>query len=151
MEVGSNASVHSLFPVFARHEGVWEGTYKVIDHHTGHVLDEHQSRITVKMEGHNGYQQTNEYTWKDGRTVARSFPGEFRDGALCFDTLRLVGKAYEVNENTICLFWTYKDQVNDKFSEIITLESDTHRCRTWQHFEDGRFMKLTVIDEHKVQ
>ena len=145
----ATSSLYAKFPVFARHEGVWQGTYRVIDTKNGQILDQHDSKVTCKMTGDNGYYQNNEYAWSDGRAVARDFPGEFRDGALCFDTPRLLGKAVEVNENTICLFWTYKDQNNEKFSEIITLESDNHRSRTWQHFENGEFVKITVIDEHK--
>lgn len=137
------------FPVFARHEGVWEGTYKLIDAKTGAILDEHKSRLTCKMSGSNGYWQQNEYTWDDGRTELKDFPGEFASGALRFDNPRLSGESFEVGADTIFLFWVYKDQPENKFSEIITLESDTHRCRTWQHFENGEFVKLTVIDERK--
>lgn len=146
----ATSSLYAKFPVFARHEGVWQGTYKVVDTKNGQILDQHDSKLTCKMSGDNGYYQKNEYAWSDGRVETREFPGEFCDGALCFDTPRLLGKAYEVNENTICLLWTYKDQANWKLSEIITLESDTHRCRTWQHFENGGFVKITVIDEHKM-
>lgn len=138
------------FPVFARHEGVWEGTYKLIDIKTGQILDQHQSRLTCKMNGESGYHQSNEYIWEDGRKEVKEFPGEFRDGALRFDNPRLAGESYEVNADTIFLFWQYKDRPQEKYAEIITLESDTHRCRTWQHFENGEFVKLTVIDERKV-
>jgi hypothetical protein len=139
-----------LFSVFARHVGVWEGVYKLIDIKTGKILDQHKSRLTCKMSGENGYWQQNEYTWDDGRTEIKEFPGEFRDGALRFDNARLTGESYEVDPNTIFLFWKYKDQPENSFSEIITLESDTHRCRTWQHFENGEFVKVTVIDERKI-
>ena len=56
----------------------------------------------------------------------------------------------EVDDDVIMLTWVYKDSPLDAYYEIITLESDTHRCRTWQHFENGEFAKLTVIDEIKV-
>lgn len=147
----TKSAIHDRFPVFARHAGVWEGTYKLIDIKSGTILDQHRSKVTCKMFDQHNYYQTNEYHWEDGRTVTREFPGEFRDGALCFDTPRMIGKAYEVDENTICLFWTYKDKSEDRYAEIISLQSTTHRCRTWQHFENGNFTKVTVIDEHKTQ
>lgn len=145
----SATTAQQLFPVFARHVGTWEGTYTLIDAKTGAVLDRHQSKLTCRMSGANGYFQTNEYNWDDGRRELKEFPGEFSDGALRFDNPRLAGESVEVDKDTICLFWVYKDQPENKFSEIITLESDTHRCRTWQHFENGEFVKLTVIDERK--
>jgi len=138
------------FPVFARHAGVWEGTYTLMDAKTGEILDRHKSCLTCTTNGIDQYHQQNIYTWDDGRVETKEFPGGFSDGALRFDNPRLKGEAFEVDANTICLFWVYKDSPQDSYAEIITLESDTHRCRTWQHFENGEFAKLTVIDEWKV-
>jgi hypothetical protein len=143
------ATAKTTFPVFARHHGVWEGTYTLIDAKTGAILDQHRSKLTCTTNGIDQYFQSNEYFWDDGKTETKAFPGKFEDGKLKFDTPRLTGEAYEVDANTICLFWVYNDRPDEKYSEIITLESDTHRCRTWQHFENGVFAKLTVIDEHK--
>jgi len=138
------------FPVFARHAGVWEGTYTLMDAKTGEILDRHKSCLTCTTNGIDQYHQQNIYIWDDGRVETKEFPGGFSDGALRFDNPRLKGEAFEVDANTICLFWVYKDSPQDSYAEIITLESDTHRCRTWQHFENGEFAKLTVIDEWKV-
>lgn len=140
----------SDFPVFARHRGVWEGTYTLMDARTGKVLDRHESRLTCSMEG-TSWQQENEYTWDDGRTMSRGFGGTFAHGALRFDTPRLKGAAWETDPDTIVLRWVYVDEDDDHhFSEIITLIDDNHRARTWQHFENGAFTKLTVIDERRV-
>jgi len=138
------------YPVFLRHNGIWEGTYTLIDAKTGAILDHHRSRLTCKTNGIDSYHQQNVYTWDDGREEVKEFPGELADGWLRFDNPRLKGESREVDGDTIFLTWIYKDQPKNKFYEIITLESDTHRCRTWQHFEDGEFTKLTIIDEHKV-
>lgn len=138
------------FPVFARHMGVWEGTYTRIDTKTGQILDRHRSRLTCKILDDGSYWQQNEYFWDDGRTEVKQFPGEFKDKVLHFDNERLLGDAYEVDQNTICLFWINKNEPGVRYAEIISLESDTHRCRVWQHFENGEFTKVTVIDEKKV-
>ncbi len=137
------------YPVFDRHLGVWEGTYTLMDTRTGEVLDRHRSRLTCKLDGDDWWQR-NEYTWDDGRAETREFGGRFIDGVLTFDTPRLKGEAVEADDITIVLRWIYTHEPETSYSEIITLESDTHRCRTWQHFESGRFAKLTVIDENKV-
>jgi Domain of unknown function (DUF3598) len=138
------------FPVFARHAGVWEGTYTLLDAKTGEVLDKHKSRLTCKTNGIDEYSQQNVYTWDNGKVETKEFPGVLADGALRFDNPRLKGEAFEADANTIILTWFYKDSPQDSYAEIITLETDTHRCRTWQHFENGVFAKLTVIDEQKV-
>lgn len=140
----------SDFPVFARHLGAWEGTYTRIDAKTGEVLDRHKSRLSCSRDG-SRYHQKNCYTWDDGRVVEYEFDGEFRDGVLYFDTPRLIGESVEADDKTIILTWVYRDEPENGYSEIITLESDDHRCRTWQHFENGDFAKLTVIDERKVE
>jgi hypothetical protein len=138
------------FPVFARHMGVWEGTYTRIDTRTGEILDKHKSRLTCKILEDGSYWQQNEYFWDDGKTEVKVFPGEFKDNALKFDNERLKGEAFEVDQNTIVLTWVNKHEPDVRYAEIITLESDSHRCRVWQHFENGEFTKVTVIDERKV-
>lgn len=148
--MSENSDSNVPFPGFLRHNGVWEGTYTLIDAKTGEVLDRHSSRLTCRTNGIDEYHQQNVYTWDDGRQEVKEFPGEFADGWLRFDTPRLKGAACEVDPNTVFLTWIYKERPENGFSEIITLESDTHRCRTWQHFENGVFAKLTVIDERKV-
>lgn len=139
----------SEFPVFDRHLGVWEGTYTLLDARTGEVLDRHNSRLTCKIDGDQWWQR-NEYTWDDGREEIKEFGGLFQDGKLLFDTPRLQGEAVEADDITIVLRWVYSHEPDNGYSEIITLVDDTHRSRTWQHFENGAFAKLTVIDERKV-
>lgn len=138
----------SQFPVFDRHVGVWEGTYTLMDV-TGKVLDRHKSRLTCEIDGDNWFQR-NEYTWDDGKSDTKEFGGLFQGGKLVFDTPRLQGEAVEADEKTIVLRWIYAHEPESTYSEIISLVDAEHRCRTWQHFEQGEFAKLTVIDERKV-
>lgn len=138
------------FPVFERHLGVWEGTYTLVDAATGEILDRHRSRLTCRRSG-DDWQQRNEYTWPGGKTEVKEFGGSFANGrSLVFDTPRLVGEAWEVDADTIVLRWVYTHAPDEKYSELISLESDDHRARVWQHFEDGKLAKLTVIDERRV-
>ena len=137
--------------VWQRHHGIWEGTYTRMDARTGEVLDRHHSRLHCRIVG-NEWQQTNCYWWDDGREERVLFPGQFDpDGWwLRFDTKRLVGNSRVADGNCIFLEWRYKDQPDNNFTELITLISDTHRGRIWQHFENGEFAKITVIDERKI-
>ena len=138
----------SDFPVFARHKGVWEGSYTLLDR-DGNVLDRHKSRLEIEMDEPK-YFQRNIYTWDDGRSESIEFPGEFRDGRLWFDTPRLEGSAVEVDDDIIVLTWHYKDKPADSLGELIRLLDDNNRVRTWQFVDDGQFKKVMVIQERKV-
>jgi hypothetical protein len=138
------------FPVFSRHHGVWEGTYTLMDAKTGQILDTHKSKLTCEIGGPHGYYQRNEYTWADGRVEVKEFPGTFDGGWLKFETPRLVGQSCEVDANTIYLTWVYTHEPDNSYSELITLVDDNHRSRIWQHFENGEYAKITVIDERRV-
>ena len=135
---------------FKQHDGIWEGTYVVFNARSGQIIDQFHSKLTCKQLNDNDYHQTNEYTWSDGRTLVKEFPGQFRDGELYFDNSQLSGRTYQVNSKTMIFAWKYKEKDDESYSEIITLENPIHRCRTWQHFKGGEFIKITVIDEKKV-
>ena len=138
----------SAHPVFDKHHGAWEGTYTLMDR-SGRILDTHQSRLECRIEG-DTWLQKNIYTWADGRSETKEFTGAFTPTGLIFDTPRLKGSAHEADARVITLRWTYTHEPGNEYAEVITLISDTHRARTWQHFEQGEFTKLTVIDERKV-
>jgi hypothetical protein len=134
---------------FARHVGDWEGTYTQIDR-LGRILDHHRSRLECRIDG-DTWSQKNRYTWDDGRVEEKQFDGTFvADGRVAFDTPRLKGVANDADGRAITLHWTYTHEPANEYYEIITLVDDTHRARTWQHFEGGKFVKLTIIDERKV-
>jgi hypothetical protein len=136
--------------VFARHHGIWEGTYTRIDVKTGQIIEKHKSRLNCNLLG-DDWKQRNIYTWEDGRTETIFFPGHFdQDGWLRFDTPRLRGNSCAADQNSIFLEWIYKEEPGNHFSELITLISENHRARVWQHFEHGEFAKLTIIDEYRV-
>jgi hypothetical protein len=136
-------------PIFAQHTGIWEGTYTRIDAQ-GQVIDQHRSRLTLRIEG-NTWRQTNEYTWPDGRREFHDFGASpiDQDGVLYYDNPRIVGKAWETGD-TICLEWQYKQQPGTQLYEIINLLGDGHRMRTWQHSRNGHFEGLTMIEERRV-
>ncbi|MFN3330074.1 MAG: hypothetical protein ACK419_04020 [Pyrinomonadaceae bacterium] len=67
------------FPVFARHMGVWEGTYTRMDARTGEILDRHRSRFTCKILEDGSYWQQNEYFWDDGKKEVKVDKERFVD------------------------------------------------------------------------
>ena len=139
--------------LLARHEGEWEGTYTHIDP-DGTILDRHRSRLSCRFpedEGEYAYRQINTYTWDDGREEIINFPATYADGQIWFDTERIRGHAWEIDDNTIVLTWVYKAQPDIYLYEMIQLsQNGRDRARTWHWFENDRIVKRTLINEQRV-
>lgn len=141
-------------PLLAKHEGYWEGTYTYLSPE-GEILDQHKSRLTCLFPDSSEYQyhQTNTYTWPDGRQEVHEFPGTYDGyGRMHFDTDRMRGVTWGVDENTIYLTWIYKAKGEDlRLFEMIVLSDDgNNRCRTWQWVRDGKIEMRTIINETRV-
>jgi hypothetical protein len=141
-------------PLLAKHEGYWEGTYIHVDP-DGKITDQHASHMACLFpEGEAfAYRQVNTYTWPDGRVEVHEFPGSYDGyGRLRFDTERIKGIVWALDENTLYLTWIFKERGTDlRLFEMIVLSDDgNHRCRTWQWVRDGRIESRTLINEHRV-
>ncbi|MCE7902381.1 MAG: DUF3598 domain-containing protein [Gammaproteobacteria bacterium PRO9] len=140
----------------ARHEGVWDGIYRHYDA-DGLQVDEHRSRLFCRFpqnEPHK-YHQTNHYTWPDGHTEVRDFPALIRDGRLIWQGNLIRGWAADVSLDdfgrTTMLYWTRNNEPGVYVYEMIQIsDCGKYRSRTWQWFKDGRLVRRTLIDEHKV-
>ncbi|MDI2132439.1 DUF3598 family protein [Yinghuangia seranimata] len=141
-------------PLLAKHEGDWEGTYTYVDPE-GKIIDQHRSHLTCAFpaDSEYPYHQTNTYTWPDGRTEVHEFPGTYDGyGRMHFDTERIKGVTWGLDENTIYLTWIYKEKGSDlRLFELIVLSDDgNHRSRTWQWLRDGKLEMRTLINETRV-
>ncbi|TDC03936.1 DUF3598 domain-containing protein [Nonomuraea longispora] len=139
-------------PLLARHEGKWEGEYVHVDP-GGAVLDRHRAEMTCAIAGDDVYHQTNRYTWDDGRVEVHEFPGRHLGGGRCgFDTDRLKGEFWELDESTIYLRWQYKAEGEDLrlFELIVLSETGDTRSRVWQWIRDGVCVRRTLINERRV-
>jgi hypothetical protein len=140
-------------PILVRHEGDWIGTYTVVDLQ-GNILDRHESHLTCEfpMEGAFPYYQTNRYTWSDGKKEEYKFPGMYRDKALWFDTERVDGKAWEVDDATIMLRFSYKGVPSMSLYEMIQISPcNNYRARTWHWFENNKLDRRTLIQEERMR
>lgn len=142
-------------PTLARHEGYWEGEYIYLDP-SGKEIDRHTSRLACLFPEDDSefqYDQTNTYTWPDGRQEVHHFPGTYDGyGRMHFDTDRLKGITWGLDENVIYLTWVYKEEgTNLRLFELIVLDdSGNNRCRTWQWVRDGKIEMRTIINETRV-
>ncbi|MDL4772520.1 MULTISPECIES: DUF3598 family protein [Thermomonosporaceae] len=141
-------------PLLARHEGEWKGTYTYVDAE-GTVTDHHDSVLTCSLpeDGEYEYHQVNNYTWADGRTEQRVFPGKYQGNGHCaFDTERLRGEFWELDDQVMYLNWIYKEEGTDlRLFELIVLSEDgRNRSRVWQWIKNGVCYQRTLINEVKV-
>lgn len=150
--------VKNGMPLLARHAGEWKGTFKFYDEESGEIVEQHESHLTITFptDGSSDYLQVNKYFDPDGKEKAEyRFPG-FYDGhgRLSFDSERLRGVCWELDENAIYLYWTYKEADSSKdqrLFEIIVLSDDgRERSRTVQWLEHGVCVKRSIIKETRI-
>ncbi|MGI5270073.1 hypothetical protein ACQEUU_13050 [Nonomuraea sp. CA-218870] len=105
----------------------------------------------IHIDGAYSFIQTNTYTWDDGRQQVFDFGGRIEDGIGYFDTERIKGEMSQVDDQTIVLTWSYKDDPDNYRYELIQLSRDgRHKCRTWHWMNGDRLVKRTITSETKV-
>ncbi len=146
-------SIREGMPLLARHAGEWTGVYTHVDN-DGAVIDQHQSHLICAFPegGAWDYFQTNHYQWADGRKESFDFPAKYSDGRIWWDTDRIEGSAWEIDQKTIVLHWSRKDIAGSSLYEMIQLsDCGNHRARTWHWFKDDRIFKRTLIKEERLK
>lgn len=146
-------SFRENFPVFAKHEGEWVGEYIETDV-AGHIVDRYSSHILFKIDdaGESPYQQTNTYRWPNGKFEQYSFSGSVRDGKVYYETGRITGYAWEVDELTIVLRFSYKNDPSNYVYELVQICPDGQsRARYWNWYANGKLSKRTLIEEYRLR
>ena len=140
----------------ARHEGVWDGSYRHYDG-AGKLVDEHRSRVLCCFPegGEHPYVQTNIYDWPDGRNQRVDLPATFREGRLWWDNELIKGWATELpmddNGRTMVLYWHRANDPELYVYEMIQIsDCGKKRARTWQWIRDGELVARTAIEEKLV-
>ncbi|MGH3264638.1 MAG: DUF3598 family protein [Trebonia sp.] len=146
-------SIREDMPLLWRTLGQWKGTYTWVDAE-GKITDKHRSHLTcevIERDGEEHYNQVNVYDWPDGRHEEILFPADCVDKRLQWDTERIKGSCWEVDEETMILTWVRKDDPSGYFYEIINVSRDgQHKNRVWQFFEGGEVTRRTLINETRV-
>jgi hypothetical protein len=146
------ANIRDEMPVLARHAGDWMGTYTLMDC-AGNILDRHQSHLTCTFpeDDPTKYYQINRYTWADGKREEHCFPGTYQDKKLWFDTDRIKGHAWEVDDSTIILWFSYKTVPDFYLYEMIQISPcNNYRARTWHWFKNNQIYQRTLIQEERL-
>lgn len=146
-------SIREEMPVLVRHEGDWVGTYTVVDIE-GNIIDKHKSHLTCQFPeiGDYAYYQINRYEWNDGKREEHQFPGTYRDNKLWFDTERIEGYAWEIDDSTVILWFGYKTMPDMHLYEMIQISPcNNYRARTWHWFKKNQIFRRTLIQEQRMK
>lgn len=146
-------SIREEMPVLVRHEGDWVGTYTVVDIE-GNIIDKHKSHLTCQFPeiGDYAYYQINRYEWDDGKREEHQFPGTYRDNKLWFDTERIEGYAWEIDDSTVILWFGYKTMPDMHLYEMIQISPcNNYRARTWHWFKNNQIFRRTLIQEERMK
>lgn len=147
------SNIREEMPVLARHEGDWVGTYLVLDTE-GNILDKHNSHLTCQFPTNTPYPyfQINRYKWLDGKREEHQFPATYRDRKIWFDTERIEGKAWEVDDSTVILYFNYKSMPGMYLYEMIQISPcNNYRARSWQWFNNHQIFRRTLIQEERMR
>jgi len=141
-------------PLLARHQGVWEGTYRFVTPQL-ELLDQYDFRIQVSFpddeQGGITYRQESRYTWADGREQQLDFEAQYAGNGRVELAGRLSGEMYELDDRTLYLNFSFPDQPGIDVCEMIQLAPNNNdRARTWHWFRDNKLFQLTLVDEHRV-
>lgn len=144
--------IRQNIPLLARHEGIWEGEYTHVAPDRS-VQEQQLFRILVEFPDDDlmAYRQTSHYWWPDGRTQQLMYEGEYRDGRVVFDTGRIRGACWQVDDLTIYIRFGFHDEPGGYVCEMIQLSPDgEHRARTWHWFRDHQLWRITLVREHRI-
>ncbi|MEZ5500851.1 MAG: DUF3598 family protein [Steroidobacteraceae bacterium] len=149
MIAASEASVFERMPVLVQHAGEWHGRYSFVTP-AGEVQSSYRFQILVSFSRDNAraYRQESQYLHDDGRRESRIFEGRHRDGVIHFDTGRIAGRMWEIDETTVYLRFAFAADPEVECFEMIQLAAGgADRGRTWLWYRRGRLQQYTLIDE----
>ncbi|MEH2206355.1 MAG: DUF3598 family protein [Nostoc sp.] len=147
------ATMKTEMPLMARQEGEWSGSYTLVDTE-GKILDKYTSHLSCKFIENPpySYHQINRYKWPNGKQEEHHFPGLYRDKKVWFDTERLEGNAWEVDDVTIMFRFVFKKAPGTYLYEVIFLSScNNYRFRTWHWFKNDRLYQRTLVQEERIK
>jgi hypothetical protein len=154
------AQYHSFRELLGAIAGVWEGTYTHL-HPNGELIERFGSRQETRLAG--PFDDQNQpsgqrydwferilYTKADLEPEVLDFRATFDGVRMVFDDEAFHGESFLVEGRITVFPYHWKTTATDEIVEIIVLATDTYRTRLWQTFTDGKLVRLTVIEEHRI-
>jgi hypothetical protein len=154
------AQYHSFRELLGAIAGVWEGNYTHL-HPNGELIERFGSRQETRLAG--PFDDQNQpsgqrydwferilYTKADLEPEVLDFRATFDGVRMVFDDEAFHGESFLVEGRITVFPYHWKTTATDEIVEIIVLATDTYRTRLWQTFTDGKLVRLTVIEEHRI-
>ncbi|MFO1207435.1 MAG: DUF3598 family protein [Burkholderiales bacterium] len=126
--------------------GVWHGTYTVMAP-DGSRIEHFASQQEGRMEGTDWTEKVI-YRKGDGKTETSYFHAVVDGDAVTFDNDTMWGSTCRAGNVAIVFTFGWKDRPRERIVEVSMPKGD-YRTRLWQHFEDDRLTRLTVIEERR--
>ena len=126
--------------------GVWHGTYTVLGPDRT-PIERFESQQQGRMEGTDWTEKVI-YFKGPGRTETRHYRAIVDGDAVEFVDDELWGSTARAGDVAIVFTFGWKSRPRERIVEISMPRGD-YRTRLWEHFEDDRLVRLTVIEEHR--
>ena len=147
------SNIRLEMPLMTRHVGEWKGSYTLVDNQ-GKVLDRYTSHLSCQFVDNPpySYYQINRYQWENGKQEEHHFPGIYKDKKVWFDTERLDGCAWEIDDTTVMFRFSFKSLTGSYLYETIFLSPcNNYRSRTWHWFKNDQIYQRTLVQEERVE
>lgn len=126
--------------------GVWHGTYTVLGPDRV-PIERFKSRQEGRMEGTDWTEKVTYFRGPEGvetrhyRAIVDGDRTEFVDDELW-------GVTNRAGDDAIVFTFGWKSRPRERIVEVSMPRGD-YRTRLWQHFEDDRLARLTIIEEQR--
>jgi hypothetical protein len=140
-------------PLMLLNEGWWAGTYTHLKPDWS-VEEEFTYRIRCEFpeDGPVAYRQHSFYAWADGRTQSLVFEAGLSGDRLTWDNGLIAGELWQIDGFTLYLTFRFAAQPGVEVCEMIQTAADGEtRARTWHWFKDRRLIRLTLVNERRVE
>ncbi|MFG1943638.1 DUF3598 family protein [Nonomuraea sp. NPDC048826] len=127
--------------------GVWEGTYTVLAP-DGTVLERYPSRQEGRMEGTDWTEKVT-YLREGAEPAVRHYRAVVDGDSVQFVDTEMWGSTNRAGDQAIVFTFGWNDRPGERIVEM-SMPTGDYRTRLWQHFENGRLSRLTVIEERRV-
>lgn len=136
----------TIADILRRMTGVWHGTYTVLDS-DGKLIERFMSQQEGRMEGTNW---TEKVTYFKGSAdpVTRHYRAIVEGDDTCFVDQEMWGRTVRAGEVGLLFTFGWNARPRERVVELSMPRGD-YRTRLWQHFEDERLVRLTLINEQR--
>ncbi len=144
----TKAAVTSLRSILEGITGVWEGYYAHFNV-DGTLIEKYSSHQETRLEGNNWYERiVYQRLGKSDETI--DFKAILIGESLIFEDAKFLGTTIVVSPQLLVFPYTWKDRPNLEILEVIYFVDPNYRTRHWQHLDNKRLFKTTLIEEKKI-